>query len=331
MKYCFFFCYGTVDRYIFKDLNALSNVQIFFLNSPKHSKMISIARRIHRSELINTYINLPWKSLWEDFQGRKNYLNQFDCFVFTSYSLVFLDWNFLRDAKNNGHKMVLIIYDSLSAHSSHLKVVKRYIFGFEWDMIISFDSNDCMRYGFTPINYAMYSILDVSKSTNYSDIYFIGSNKYGRNDKVKDIYLDLVKNKVSCNFNFKEIKRFSPKKKAQCYDGLHIFYNQDLPYHKVVSDVMSTNVILEYLQDGQRAQSLRYYEAVCYNKKLLTNNVNITKMPFYNSHYMKVFTSFDDIDIEWVKKKEDINYGYGGEFSPIYLLKIIEMKLHVLS
>ena len=46
---------------------------------------------------------------------------------------------------------------------------------------------------------------------------------------------------------------------------------------------------------------------------------------------MKVFTSFDDIDIEWVKKKEDINYGYGGEFSPIYLLKIIEMKLHVLS
>lgn len=39
---------------------------------------------------------------------------------------------------------------------------------------------------------------------------------------------------------------------------------------------------------------------------------------------MKVFSSLDEIDIEWVRKKENVDYGYKGEFSPISLVDHVE-------
>ena len=39
---------------------------------------------------------------------------------------------------------------------------------------------------------------------------------------------------------------------------------------------------------------------------------------------MKVFESFDDIDFEWVKKKENINYNYKDQFSPVHIIEELE-------
>ena len=41
-------------------------------------------------------------------------------------------------------------------------------------------------------------------------------------------------------------------------------------------------------------------------KKLLTNNYSICNLPFYNSKYIKCFQTFEDIDLEWVRRKENI-------------------------
>ena len=39
---------------------------------------------------------------------------------------------------------------------------------------------------------------------------------------------------------------------------------------------------------------------------------------------MKVFDKFDDIDFEWVKKQENVDYGYNGEFSPKYFIEELD-------
>ena len=75
------------------------------------------------------------------------------------------------------------------------------------------------------------------------------------------------------------------------------------------------------MQKGQNAQTLKYFEAVCFNKKLLTNNQNAKKLSFYNEKYIKIFNKFEDIDIEWIKKIEPINYNYKNEFSPMYIVE----------
>ena len=102
------------------------------------------------------------------------------------------------------------------------------------------------------------------------------------------------------------------------------YYKKWMPYEKVISQTMATNCIFEVLQDNQYGQSLRYFEAVCFNKKLLTNNKNIKNLPFYNEKYMKIFEEIDDIDYDWVKKREEINYNYNNEFSPIFLIDKID-------
>lgn len=58
-------------------------------------------------------------------------------------------------------------------------------------------------------------------------------------------------------------------------------------------------------------------------KKLLTNNYSICNLPFYNSKYIKCFQTFEDIDLEWVRRKENIDYGYRNEFSSVKILDMI--------
>ena len=96
-----------------------------------------------------------------------------------------------------------------------------------------------------------------------------------------------------------------------------------LPYAKVLADVLATNCILEILPEGQKAQSLRYLEALCYNKKLLSNNPDLKNIPFYDARYMRSFAHVEDIDWEWVRRKEEVNYENRPDISSAALLNYL--------
>ena len=65
-------------------------------------------------------------------------------------------------------------------------------------------------------------------------------------------------------------------------------------------------------------------EAVILNKKFLTNNSDLVNLPFYNNKFMKIFTDPSAIDWEFVRKKEDVNYDYHNECSPIKIIERIK-------
>ena len=64
----------------------------------------------------------------------------------------------------------------------------------------------------------------------------------------------------------------------------------------------NTDCIVEVVKEGQTGVSLRTCEAIAFNKKLLTNNVQIKEMPFYDSRFISVFTDSDEIDTEFVNR-----------------------------
>ena len=99
-----------------------------------------------------------------------------------------------------------------------------------------------------------------------------------------------------------------------------------LPYPTVLQQMQSSKCILDMTQAGQSGITLRYYEAVVYNKKLLTNNVNIVNLPFYNPQYMKIYETIEDIDGDWIQSKDMPNYEYAGEFSPVHILELLEAE-----
>ena len=97
-----------------------------------------------------------------------------------------------------------------------------------------------------------------------------------------------------------------------------------MDYGEIIDVVKKSNCILEVVQKGQSAITLRTLEAVYYRKKLLTNNTNIKKYSFYDPRYIQIFTNIDEIDFDFVKEKININYKYHNECSPINLVRYIE-------
>ncbi len=84
---------------------------------------------------------------------------------------------------------------------------------------------------------------------------------------------------------------------------------------------MKAKCILEIVQEGQSALTMRPYEAVCYNRKLLTNNRSILDFKYYDSRFIQYYEDPADIDWDWVKDNTLVDYGYQGDFSPEFLWK----------
>ena len=216
-------------------------------------------------------------------------------------------------SKRKKRKAYIIFIDKVGKPMSI--PAKRIIDGNQFVEAFSFDEKDAFTYGFTPtIN--IYSKHDLKTKTASTDLFFIG---YAI-DKLK--LLRLVAEGAQ-NKNRLRIMVLGVKKDDQCSDDGIAYMTRYLEYTDVLNYVSETNCILEIVQSGQVGPTMRYFEAVCYNKKLLTNNENIVNFPFYNPLYMKVFRSVADIDFDWVSKYEPICYNYSNEFSPKGLIDCI--------
>lgn len=308
----------------FADLENLENVSLQCVRKKNIiNPFLKFIRKIHLSKKINTHINLPFKNLW--YSGTNFKVNKdIETYVLVvSGVLSFLDMKFFE--KKNNIQLILLLFNSMEASSPTLLDVKDKIAEISWDACFTFDQYDANKYGYQYLGTSYYSKpINIKESKNHSDVYFVGGLKGRREKTIINVFKKLHKSGINCNFNL-----FYPNGQnindMPYTNEINYYTNHWKPYSEIISDVKKTNCILEILQEGQNNQSLRYFEAVCFNKKLLTNNKNITKLPFYNPKYMKVFSTVEDIDLDWVTKKETIDYNYNNEFSPINLLDQIEM------
>ena len=182
-----------------------------------------------------------------------------------------------------------------------------------FDMIFSFDKADCENNGFIyhPTNYSTACINRNIKVTN--DAFYVGVSK-GRQNALEKIYSKLTAAGVACSFYIVGVKKKN-------ISGIH--YNQWLSYKQVLEEIEKANCIIEVMEGMQQGVTLRTMEAICYNKKLLTNNKSIKELSFYESGNIMVFDSIDEIDPEFLRNRENVNYGYNNEFSPIHLIEHI--------
>ena len=220
---------------------------------------------------------------------------------------------------NPNLKIILYLINSIEAQSPIMKGVRPKINKFDWDRIYTFDKEDAQKYGYDYLGFCYYSShhIPVIKEV-INDAYFVGGLKGERENTIYDIYNFLTSKNVSCLFDLMPFGDTNPTP----LPGAN-FYHGWKPYDEILKKVEESNCIIEICQKGQHGATLRYFEAVTMNKKLLTNNKNIANFPFYNPKWMKIFSSVDDIDVEWVKKREPIDYNYHGEFSPTHLIDYI--------
>lgn len=184
-----------------------------------------------------------------------------------------------------------------------------------FDKVLTIDRNDAIDFNLehclTP-----YSKIQLEKQEMTSGLYFCGQNK-GRLYILYSIWREALKHNVRIGYDLMWCQQFEDF--FESYSGIQ-FHNQYVSYREVLRKAVRTNCILDVIQKGQSALTLRPYEAVVYKKKLLTNNPNIFEFPYYNPSYMHYFEKIEEIDWEWVLREESIDYNYAGDFSPIHLV-----------
>ena len=314
-------CWNSMNYLMFHDV--IDNKDVCWLEGRlKHIKFMPLRflRKMHLSRRLNNLLPLPFKSIWN------TYLDNIKWEDDTKYFIIFLDPPFpfvmqkLSLLKKQHHICyAILLLNSLS--DEDLKFNKQYFDSPDIDYIFSYDYGDSISKGFLFCD-MLYSKLPIISTYSGSDIYYIGGNN-GRLKMIHDVFEEIKKHGLTGNLRVTNVSNID-----MLYPN-EIKYNQFINYGRALEEMSSCNCILELLRDPQKqvCATLRYYEAVCYNKKLLTNNKNVVNLPFYNPDYIHVFERPEDIDWNWVKDRVSVDYHYDGRFSPTHLIdKIIELE-----
>lgn len=205
----------------------------------------------------------------------------------------------------------LDIYDHLNVCRVANALVERGIF----DKVFTIDPEDAKKYNL--IHYSTpYSKLRIKEpSESDKQLYFCG----GENGRAYMLYT-IWKRAKEHGIILKYDLIFAEKFMDFFENDVNVCFTDHLSYEEVLKRELSSVCILDITQRNQSAFTLRPFEAVVYNKKLLTNNRNIKQFKYYDERYMRYFETAEDIDWDWVKEDIPVDYSYEGNFSPIYLL-----------
>ena len=320
-KYLFAFIYDYKDC-LFRDIVALDS-PLEYLPSHKIYKntVASFIESCALSYQVNSKVKVPFQQVFYNLESYRYEKGIEYYLVIPNSSIAKFTIEYLTAFKKQYEnvRLIALLVDSIHGNSIQMKLVREKLQSSVWDHVLTYDKYDAEEFNYKWIGYTYYSShLDAPVGQRESDIYCVSSPK-GRNETYAELYNLFKANELNCNF------RLFTHSKDRYLPGTDLeFMHRFMKYDDVVGEIKASNCILEILQPNQKMQTIRFFEAVVYNKKLLTNNPYIYDLPFYDSRYMKVFSRPEEIDIDWIRKKENIHYDYNNEFSPCNLVNVLD-------
>lgn len=307
-------------RISYSDLRIRQDV--IYIDRFPLNKSIScrILHRFHHSIKINSIINLPYKNKWFPYYFKNTFLNLNPlCFIFNARSMQF---PYLREyvvyLKNNykDAKFVCFYQDLINTHIGAEPNKISHLF----DILLSYDRGDAKKYNliFHPTAFSRFPVT-IDYSIPESEVYFIGHVK-NRFELILKVYDKLKKADIKCVFYLSGV----PANQQIKTEG--IYYIKRMSYIENLKHVARTKCILEIMQDGANGSTLRTWEAIMYDKKLLTNNLTITDNSYYNSEYISIIRN-DEIDIKFLKQANTYINPFKDFTSPDKLLDFISDRL----
>ena len=117
-----------------------------------------------------------------------------------------------------------------------------------------------------------------------------------------------------------------PKEKQIHLNGL--VYGGQISAYDSVRYIINANCVLELKVQDVESYSDRVQKAITYNKKILTNNFNVSEIEFFTPDMIHIYQNVGEIDFEFVKESiYKHEYLYRNEFNPIHFLKKIEKEI----
>lgn len=315
---------SDASRLMFHDVknmnNAVETSDIYELSN----SILRIACKIHNSGMINRKIALPLRGVWDRYciieQAKKDTENKY-IVVMTNVSVKKFRIDYLKDLKKYPNiYLVLVAVDSfVDKFLSPVKIMEQVKF----DLVYSFDLEDCNKYGLV-YSQSQYSKLDdVKASKDKLDLFFVGRAKQ-RLGLIQQIAEAASAKGLTCGFY---ILGAHPKQRKKI-DGV-VYIDSVMPYKDVLPMILNSKCLLDIVQDGQAGYTMRIYEALFYNKLLITNNKSVGQFDYFDNRYMKLFDRCEDIDFSFILDSANIDYQYKGEYSPVVLLEDARTRLEI--
>ncbi|QEE51343.1 hypothetical protein FUA48_17745 [Flavobacterium alkalisoli] len=146
-----------------------------------------------------------------------------------------------------------------------------------FDKILSFDSDDVAQYGFSPISNYIY--MDKKPLQQPNEVTYGAFMILSVDERLQT--LNAIANRldtININYNFMLVGKHKPT-------GLNtnISYQRDIIKLDRLDEYMSNaKVFIDIVRVNQTGLSFRVFDALCYQKKLITTNKTIKDYDFYN-------------------------------------------------
>lgn len=260
------------------------------------NRFLQILFRIHWSYKINKKIRLPFKRIW----FKKMYEQDFDnnkpiCFVYVGSNSIRFDGGFTKYVrkKSPDNRQVIINSDLITKKCNYdYSIIRDKV-----DAAVTYDKAEAEKYGIHCYPSRIYTReLPLTEPNEFEyDAYFLGNAK-DRLPQIMQVYYKLRDAGLRCCFLLANVPTEAQKK----LDG--VSYIQSVSYEENLSYVQKSKCIVEISQQGSAENTIRLCEAAMYHRKLLTNCAQTTKHDYYIPEIMSVFSSFDELDVDFVKE-----------------------------
>lgn len=272
--------------------------------------------KIHRSKTINSILRTPIKNILpaDYFKDTFPTIKPL-CFIFGARWMQYRSMQdyilYLRKHFSDA-RFVCFYQDLVDKHPRAEPNKLRYLF----DLMLSYDKGDVEKYGLTyhPTVFSNYPV-KIDKSIPSSDIYFVGVPK-GRLSLILDTFFKLKGEGFECDFYLSGVSSRDQVKEK----GLN--YIDRMSYNENLKHVVRSKCLLEIIQNNAKGATVRTWEAIMYDKKLLTNNISVIDDFFYNKNYISLMDE-NGIDAEFLKHDDHYVNTYKDEIGPDRLLEFI--------
>ena len=145
-----------------------------------------------------------------------------------------------------------------------------------FDVVYAFDKQDANQYHIE-FSYLVYSSSGEEDVQTDCDVFLVAKAK-DRFDKIVNLYQKCLNEKLKCDFYVNCLSQEQVRRSKE----LLLNQNIVLSYEDVVKKIHRTKCIVDIMQKGSTGVTLNVVEGICYNKKIISDNIHLKDEPFFD-------------------------------------------------
>ncbi|SHH04256.1 hypothetical protein SAMN05444372_11379 [Flavobacterium micromati] len=271
--------FGYID-FIVDRLNSIDSVDLTYVNIDS----IAFSYKNFYSRINNFFSKFFLLGNLKD-KNRTNYINNivknkgsFDQILIIRPDK--LEKDLLIYLRENAVEMTCYLFDGIENYPEQQNTLQFF------DTIYSYDKNDVKKYNFQFLTNYIYDN-EIKNITPRQTVFHISSY---------DKRFPMLQN-LATNFELKNISYlFIVRKDSGHFNSKINLIKNYLSIQEVKNHIAESTILVDIQKNNQQGLSFRIFEALGYNKKIITNNEDIVRYDFYNVNNIWVITE-DNLEI----------------------------------